>query len=154
MTAQKTNPKTGNIVNISSYARCTVRPNKLKSQGLEQRKVYCKEKSSFCPKNLNSQKGLDKALLKARWGGLYHRGNTISPQAQRPGAMCSSSLHLLFVEEVIIIFLHMQNSSGNICASNTIFEAVQRSAKAENMGEGLFQEGPCGVLLGYIIKVS
>ena len=68
--------------------------------------------------------------------------------------MCSSSLHLLFVEEVIIIFLHMQNSSGSICASNTIFEAVQRSAKAENMGEGLFQEGPCGVLLGYIIKVS
>ena len=30
------------IVNASSCAGCTVRPNKLKHQSLEQRKVYCK----------------------------------------------------------------------------------------------------------------
>lgn len=49
----------------------------------------------------------------------------------------------------------MQNSSGNICSSNTIFEAAQTSAKAENMGEGLLQEGPmksCLVILSRLDK--
>ena len=32
----------GPIVNTNSCTRCTVRPNKLKCWGLEQRKVYCK----------------------------------------------------------------------------------------------------------------
>ena len=48
----------------------------------------------------------------------------------------------------------MQNSSRNICASNTILEAVQRSAKAEDMGEGLFQGGPMGSCLVILSRLD
>ena len=133
-----------------------MRPNKWKSQGLEQRKVYCKEKSSFCPKNLNSRKGLDKALLKARWGACI-TGVTLSVLRLKGLELCVQAIYIFCLLRRFFFFfsLHMQNSSGNICTSNTIFEAVQRSAKAENMGEGLFQEGPVGsclVILSRLVK--
>ena len=57
--------------NASLCSWCTVRPNKLKCQSLEQRKVYCslcKERSgSWPPKTLNAPPHFSKASPEARW---------------------------------------------------------------------------------------
>ena len=54
--------------NASSQAQCTVRPNRLKCQSLEQRKIQCRAiqgDRQIMPPSPNSLKGFNKAFLKA-----------------------------------------------------------------------------------------
>lgn len=156
MTAQKTNLKIGNIVNISSYARCTVRPNKWKSQGLEQRKVYCKEKSSFCPKNLNSRKGLDKALLKARWGACI-TGVTLSVLRLKGLELCVQAIYIFcLLRRFFFFFPYICKTAQEIFVHQILFLRQFREVLKQRIwGEGLFQEGPVGsclVILSRLVK--
>ena len=63
------------LLNTSLHARCTVRPNKLNHQSLEQRKIYCKaskETGGSCPQNSELPRGFQQSIFKGqvREGGL------------------------------------------------------------------------------------